>query len=141
MQTFITDFDLITSAFNLDMRRLGKQRVEAIQIARVLLGLSDGWKNHPAVKMWKGYEGFLVRNYLTTHLMAWNQFGYSNEKCYRHQEQLVQLLPVSSSEKMPNWVTKEFIESHRSNLIKKDYFYYKEKFPDTIENLPYIWPV
>ena len=61
MQTFITDFDMAQNAKKLDDKRLGKQRIEALQIANCLLVKESRWKNHPAVKMWKGYERFLIR--------------------------------------------------------------------------------
>ena len=61
MQTFLPHSNFRKTARYLDYRRLGKQRVEAYQILNVLTGKSkgNGWKNHPAVKMWKGYENAL----------------------------------------------------------------------------------
>ena len=56
MQTFLPELTFEASASALDYRRLGKQRVETYQILRTLTGKSDSWKNHPAVKMWRGYE-------------------------------------------------------------------------------------
>ena len=37
-------------------RRLGKQGVEALQVVRALTRPGYGWQNHPAVRMWRGYE-------------------------------------------------------------------------------------
>lgn len=53
MQTFLPYTDPEKCARVLDNKRLGKQRVEAIQILNVLLGVTQtkGWRNHPAVKM------------------------------------------------------------------------------------------
>ena len=50
--------DFIKSAKCLDYKRLGKQRVEAKQILNILLGetTKTGWRNHPSVLMWYGYE-------------------------------------------------------------------------------------
>ena len=56
MQTFYTDHSFTVTAQHLDYRRLGKQRVETKQILMTLLGESNGWRNHPAVRMWEGYE-------------------------------------------------------------------------------------
>jgi hypothetical protein len=56
MQTFLPYPSFSESAKVLDNKRLGKQRVEAYQILRVLCGESTGWQHHPAVKMWKGFE-------------------------------------------------------------------------------------
>ncbi len=58
MQTFLPYEDFTLSAQCLDYRRLGKQRVEALQIFNALTGASTkdgreyrGWINHPATKM------------------------------------------------------------------------------------------
>ena len=59
MQTFLPYPDFQKTAQCLDNKRLGKQRVEARQIISTLEGKSNGWRNHPAVKMWKGYEDCL----------------------------------------------------------------------------------
>ena len=61
MQTFLPYPNLSKSLKTLDRQRLGKQRVEAFQILNILLERTDrkGWKNHPAVKMWSGYENAL----------------------------------------------------------------------------------
>ena len=53
MQTFLPFPDYIQSARALDYKRLGKQRVEALQILNTLTGRSEGWSQHPAVKMWR----------------------------------------------------------------------------------------
>ena len=54
MQTFLPYPDLRDSVACLDSKRLGKQRVECLQILNVLEGRRTGWQNHPAVKMWAG---------------------------------------------------------------------------------------
>ncbi|WP_234470062.1 MSMEG_6728 family protein, partial [Streptomyces sp. MBT70] len=61
MQTFLPDSDFRRSALLLDRRRLGKQRVEALQVLRGLTVPGYGWRRHPAVRMWSGYEEALVR--------------------------------------------------------------------------------
>lgn len=141
MQTFITDHDMKQNAQNLDYRRLGKQRIEAITIARILLGLSsnNSWANHPAVKMWEGYESFLVRDYLYEIMKEWKARGYKNTKCEEHYGQLLPLVPNYNYK--PYWITNDFIEAHKSNLIRKNPEYYQDKFPGIPDDLPYIWPV
>ena len=54
MQTFLPYPDFKKSLQALDYRRLGKQRVEAYQIIRVIK-YGDGWQHHPAAKMWRGH--------------------------------------------------------------------------------------
>ena len=60
VQTFLPYPDFAASAMALDRRRLGKQRVEALQILRALTRERYGWKHHPAVRMWAGYEEALA---------------------------------------------------------------------------------
>ena len=55
MQTFLPYPDLRASCVVLDDRRLGKQRVETFQILRALTWPEYAWKNHPAVRMWRGF--------------------------------------------------------------------------------------
>lgn len=59
MQTFVPLPDFYRSAAVLDQRRLGKQRIETLQILRALAGVSPGWRNHPATRMWRGCEAAL----------------------------------------------------------------------------------
>ena len=63
------------SAKALDNKRLGKQRVEALQILRANLGLTKGWRNHPAAVMWRGHEGYLYL-YTNAMCMEWRQRGF-----------------------------------------------------------------
>ena len=58
MQTFLPSSNAVTAARWLDNKRLNKQILECYQILNVLSGKSkgNGWRNHPAVLMWKGYE-------------------------------------------------------------------------------------
>ena len=65
MQTFLPYPDFERSARSLDLRRLGKQRVEALQVVRALTRPGYGWQHHPAVLMWRGHEEALGRYGLT----------------------------------------------------------------------------
>ena len=60
MQTFLMWRNYAFSMLHLDPRRLFKQRLEAEGILREITGRSDRWKNHPAVRMWKGYAPALT---------------------------------------------------------------------------------
>ena len=51
VQTFLPYPDFERSARTLDPKRLGKQRVETIQVVRALTRPGYGWANHPAVLM------------------------------------------------------------------------------------------
>jgi len=139
MQTFFVYEDTKLNAQVLDNKRLGKQRVEAIQILRSLIGETDGWKNHPAVKMWKGYEPFLLYMYLYDIMGEWKRRGYRNDKCEEHYKYLTRKIDIDIVK--PDWLDENFMNSHRSKLISKNYDYYKPKFPVVEEGLEYIWPV
>ena len=60
MQTFLPYSSFTQTASTLGNKRLGKQRVEAKQIYLALTQEEYGWKTHPAVLMWKGYEQALA---------------------------------------------------------------------------------
>jgi hypothetical protein len=138
MQTFITSHDMKENARNLDRQRLGKQRIEAIQILRTLLGISSqGWRNHPIVKMWRGHESYLLKVYLRSILDEWGKRGYRNEKCETHY---AELLPLVKEEIVkPPWITGDLIRSHQSNLIRKLPSHYTLLFPGVPSDLPYLW--
>ena len=72
MQTFLPYSDYKKTFECLDYRRLGKQRVETFQILNVLLNRTNtkGWRNHPATKMWRGYENAL-KLYLNECIDEW----------------------------------------------------------------------
>ncbi|MFK5143433.1 MSMEG_6728 family protein, partial [Klebsiella pneumoniae] len=77
MQTFLPYSSFKASAKVLDRQRLGKQRVECLQILNVLFGVKSSWANHPAVLMWKGYEGALIE-YSLTICEEWTSRGYKD---------------------------------------------------------------
>ena len=63
MQTFLPSTNFAWAAQMLDSKRLNKQILEGYQILNVLSGQSPtgGWRNHPAVLMWKNHEGALLK--------------------------------------------------------------------------------
>ena len=70
MQTFLPYAGFADSAAVLDVPRLGKQRVETLQILRALQFPDYGWRNHPAVLMWRGRVPALV-SYGLSCVAAW----------------------------------------------------------------------
>jgi len=140
MQTFLISGKPKETAKILDYKRLGKQRVEAIQILNVLLDETNtaGWRNHPAVRMWKGYEPYLVKVYLKAMIDEWDRRGYKGPKCKDHYNRLYKLVKNKPAI-IPHWFNEELFTSHKSNLVRKNYEYYKPLF--NIEgDLPYVWP-
>jgi len=133
MQTFMPYPNLKKSLKCLDYRRLGKQRVEAHQILNILLNRTDkkGWKNHPAVKMWQGYENAL-KLYFNKAVKLWVSKGYKNT---------MKLEIIDDKIILPKWIgNKKFHDSHKSNLLRKNKNHYIEFFEIVSNNLKYIWP-
>lgn len=126
----------------LDRQRLGKQRVEGMQILRCLLGASDGWVNHPATKMWRGYETYLAA-YTITVCKEWKNRGYEDTVEDKITSMIQEFaLPAPHQSEPPGWFGLDmFHRSHQSNLVRKDPGYYRIHFPDVPNDLPYFWPV
>lgn len=133
MQTFLPVPSAIRTARLLDRQRLGKQRVEALQILRVLQGQSHGWAHHPVVRMWRGYEPALAA-YGRAMCHEWLRRGYVDNcrSAFAAAEGCV-ILP-------PWWGNDAFHQSHQSNLVRKFPEHYRAFFPDVPDNLPYVWP-
>ena len=136
VNTFLPWPDMKKTAQSLDSKRLGKQRVEALQILRANLGLTKGWVNHPAAVMWRGHEGYL---YLYTNAICieWRNRGYQDGV----QEQLQELYANYDLQGWDPpwwWGNNEFHKSHRSNLKRKDPVWYRFRVR---EDLPYKWPL
>lgn len=141
MQTFLPVPDFVRTAEILDMRRLGKQRVETKQILRALTGLSKGWVNHPAVKMWRGHE-YALTKYGLAMCLEWRKRGYKDTLLDYFMEQRKIYVDNVEGNYLPRWFgNQEFHISHQSNLIRKRPFHYKPFFPGIPRDIPYVWPV
>ena len=132
MQTFLPYKSYRESLKSLDYRRLGKQRVEAMQILNVLLGRTEtkGWSNHPITKMWKGYENAL-KQYHNECIDEWIGRGYNNNMEYE---------TIEGDIVYPNWLGNDlFHSSHRANLLRKDREYYSKFMWTEDSESPYAW--
>lgn len=139
MQTFLPFADFHESAKVLDNKRLGKQRVECLQILNALMGKSKGWVNHPATRIWRGSEYWLCM-YGMAICDEWIKRGFKDTV----KMKIYNLLPIfpESSRRFPVCLGNEtFHISHQSNLLRKDELYYRKFFPDTQLGLPYFWPL
>jgi hypothetical protein len=135
MQTFMPLLTYEESAYVLDRQRLGKQRVETKQILQTLLGESAGWRHHPAVKMWAGYESALCR--YGQMCRTWSSRGYI-DNLYGFFEEKYGALPLTGD---PLWVGKtDFHASHRSNLLRKAPEWYGKFGWSEGPDMPYYWP-
>lgn len=136
MQTFLPYESFYKSAKCLDMKRLGKQRVEAWQILTALQNPSYGWQNHPAVNMWRGYEKMLTL-YGITICHEWISRGYKDTILERFINSGFLQNPFPS----PPWLgNKAFHDSHKSKLLQKAPEWYI-KFNWNVPVLEYVWPV
>lgn len=142
MQTFLPYASFSASAAALDPPRLGKQRVETLQLLKANTIADYGWRHHPAAKMWRGRLPALV-SYGLAMTDAWIALGNADTV----RPQLLEFAPdvdgVPQEElAMPAWLgDPDFHLSHRSNLVRKDPVFYRPLFGDVPDDLPYIWPV
>jgi len=149
VHTFLPHPDFEESARALDSKRLGKQRVECIQVLRGLIVPTYGWRHHPGVKMWRGHEEALGR-YAFTVCEVWTELGFGDTCAatiggelaaygVAHVRSQVELAAAGG---LPPWLGDEdFHRAHRSSLLRKDPDFYGPKFPDVPDDLPYVWPV
>lgn len=149
MQTFLPFPDFAATARVLDSRRLGKQRVEALQVLRGLTVPGYGWRRHPAVRMWTGYEEALVRYGLEI-CQVWRAGGRSDTCAATLVGELAAVLDgdgprdqaaLARAGELPNWLgDPRFHRRHQSALLRKDPGHYAAFFPDVPDDLSYAWP-
>lgn len=148
VQTFLPYPDFEASARALDDRRLGKQRVEALQVLRGLTVPNYGWRHHPAVKMWRGHLEALGRYGLTC-TEVWVEKGYGDTRAATIGDDLAAAgvervrsqAELAAAAALPPWLGDEaFHLAHRSALVRKDPDHYGPLFPGVPADLPYVWP-
>lgn len=135
MQTFLPYTDFKKTFKCLDYRRLGKQRVEAMQILNTLTNKTNkkGWQNHPAVKMWRGSEE-LLKLYMNQCIEEWIHRGYNNTMKFADVD--------TKKIKYPEWFHwKDILLSHRANLIRKLPDHYNKFNWNVTPQNGYIWPI
>ena len=139
MQTFLPYPDLRASCVVLDNQRLGKQRVETFQILRALTWPTYAWKNHPAVRMWRGFTPGLVL-YGVHSCREWVRRGYADAVAEQLLAWTGGCVPVDPP--LPPWFGWEALHrSHRSALLRKRPEHYRPLFGDDVpDDLPYLWP-
>ena len=141
MQTFLPSPSYSDSARMLDNRRLGKQRVETKQILLALGKTSGGWVNHPATKMWRGYEVELCQ-YGLNMCCEWIRRGYKDTLSEFFMNALWEYESDGRTLAPPPWLGEEnFHASHRSNLLRKAPDFYAQFGWTEPADLPYVWPV
>jgi len=135
MQTFVISGDPTyeESAEVLDLTRLGNQ---AYREGRTLI--NGGWPNHPASKMWRGYEHALARYCLACLRELWRR----GRKYPEHIKFFLYKTAVLQNTGNPPWLGDERVHaSHRSNLMRKNYEHYSRFGWTETTDMPYYWPV
>ena len=149
MQTFLPYADFAATARALDPRRLGKQRVEAIQVLRALTVPGYGWRRHPAALMWTGYEEALVRYGLEI-CRRWCDLGH-DDTC---AGTLLADLDAATGVRSPRDPGEPGRRRGPAALARRSRLppeppvgarpqgpaHYRELFPDVPDDLPYVWP-
>jgi hypothetical protein len=149
MQTFLPYPGFAESARVLDLRRLGKQRVETIQVLRALTVPGYGWRHHPAAAMWAGYEEGLVRYGLDV-CAVWCESGAADTCATTLVKDLASTTglrtargqpELAAAGELPPWLGDPAVHlSHQAALVRKDPMHYRPHFPDVPDDLPYVWP-
>ena len=141
MQTFLPFECFQSSAKVLDQKRLGKQRVEVLQLLNSIRKIKNnepikGWKNHPCRKMWHNYSNALVLYGLAI-CSEWIGRCY-NDTCL---EKILAHHNPNEPTIMPSWLGDEKLHlSHKSMLIQKDPYHYVPFWPNVPRDLEYVWP-
>jgi hypothetical protein len=137
MQTFLPYKDYHRVAEVLDSKRLNKQILECYQILNVLSNPSPtaGWRNHPAVKMWRGHE-FALWDYVNAMIIEANDRGIKTDKNHENLLRLRRSHGLSWGMGKPVWmdvkgVIKRVTTTHKANLFKKQ----PEAYPQFIKAL------
>jgi len=137
MQTFLPYSSFRESAKCLDKRRLSNQIKECQQILNALLNPeAKGWKNHPAVLMWRGSEDYLFY-YATECYIVWHAQTFKSHLSYEK----ILMMEIPRDDKKPSWLgNQSFHDSHKSNLLRKDFEFYSQYGWNVPDNLEYVWP-
>ena len=125
MQTFLPYQNFEEVAADLDSKRLNKQILECYQILNVLSNPSPtaGWRNHPAVKMWRGYEVALFK-YAMTMVSEADARSIKTENNVANLQRLRRERGMDWGITMPLWfsnnkIMKRVTTTHKANLYKK----------------------
>ena len=130
MQTFLPYADFKDSARCLDNKRLGKQRVEALQILKGIYIPDYGWRHHPCVKMWKDYPHAL-QIYMNACIDEWVDRGFKNTMAKAK---------IDSFTELPPWIGNKLLhDTHKSNLLRKDINFYVQYNWSVPMDLQYYW--
>jgi len=140
MQVFIPYSEFPKIFDSLDYRRLGKQRVETLQLLNAINSRKNndygkGWVNHPATKMWANHAHFLAF-YGVSCCLAWRKRGYADSLLPHFLNTLEQCPMIIPPEW---WGRPDIHNSHRSMLLQKDPEHYANYKAHTTMVDNYVW--
>lgn len=108
-----------------------------MQIMKALVLPKQGWRYHPAVVQWEGYEWALLQ-YQRAIVHEWRRRGY-RDTCLAKTESLA--ARVRMRREWPWWLWwPAYHRSHQSNLLRKNPSWYGQFFPTVSPDLEYVWP-
>jgi hypothetical protein len=140
VQTFVPELTFAQIARRLDSRRLGRQRVEVLQILNgIVMNRQHGWKGHPVTKMWMKNPAGLAA-YGVAICDEWIRRGYQDAFRDRGiREKIVRVMSPDQSDLPVWWGRDDIVLSHRSNLIRKFPEHYRPFWEGVPDDLPYVW--
>ena len=97
--------------------------------------------NHPAVKMWKGYEWALLQ-YQRCIVDEWLKREYIDTCWHKTHVLFTKASKRQLPNRMPPWLgDAKLHDSYKSLLIRKQPSHYRPLFLDIDENLDFVYPV
>lgn len=146
MQTFLPYPSFRESARVLDNKRLGKQRLEALQLLRLIVsGWTDlnskptRWDNHPAAKLWREDNNSLANLalYGIEICLEWRYRGFDDNQLQKfctycgYVSGGLKIVPVVFSPALH--------ASHRAALLAKNPEHYKQFGWTEKPEIKYVW--
>jgi hypothetical protein len=130
MQIFLPEYSYAASAKVLDQKRLVKQLLEGRQMLAALAGETKGWRNHPATRMFEGYEHGLIA-YSHAIAMEMAERGYKWENNWNEIVRLENTYFRDNPKFVPPWLRDDerhmkVVITHRGRLFEKDPIVYAQ---------------
>lgn len=140
MQTFLPEPSFEASAASLDRLRLGKQRIENLQLMRAITDPQAGWRHHPCVGMWRHHPCALYRYHVAI-CAEWTGRGYRDTCLEQGRALHADFCAPDRHEEDPGWLGRADVHAaYRSALIAKDPAHYGPLWPGTPAGLEHPWP-
>lgn len=106
------------------------------------LDSNEGWVNHPATRMWRGFEWVLL-SYQNAICDEWAINRGFNDSCRDKTEEIFRESETfRTTPALPRWLgLKKFHSPHRANLLRKDPIHYGRFGWKELPMDGYFWPV